>query len=1109
MLQFVLGRAGSGKTEYVFSSIKRLIDEDNDNILLITPEQFSFVAERKLLYLLGEANVNKVENSSFSRLALTINDLYGTNSLPTLTKGGKAIMMHKAIDSIKDSLQLYNHNYNDISFINAVIKIYDEMKSCRVSSDDILSVSNSIEKEILSKKLYDISNIIGTYDALIKDEYFDSANELTRLYETALNLDYFKDRIVFIDGFSGFVAQEYKVLEIILKQAKKVYITLCTDSFENNNKYDLFSYVNSNIRILKAVAKDIDVEIDSPIYLDKNHRAKNEQLKSIEKYTFINNDVSYDEVPNNIEIYAAKSITDECDRVASDISKLLRQGYLAKDISVICRDLDKYENQLNFSFDKFNIPYFDDQRQPINTQPLIMFVNFLLRVGIYSFRSDDIFSLLKTNLTKLSNENIALLENYVFTWSINGSKWKNDFTQSTKGFVEEITENDKIKVDEINDSRKYVVDRLTKFINFSKNKSCREISKNIYYTLLDFGCDEQLKELAIGLEDSGKSALANEQGRIWDLLMEILNQLALTSDDRPITLKEYYKLFNLVISNEDLGMIPTGLDNVQLGSADRLRADNPKIVFVLGANEGEFPQAVTSSGLLTESDRIELISNDFKLYSYGETLNAQERYFAYMAISSPSEKLYVSFVQGNEKNAESSIVTGIKALYPNIKYNTSCSSYSIDSIESIDKAFEILASNFNENTVFIKSLKQYFYNREDYKSKIDAVERLVNNGDLYINNKNNIRKLYGDNMFMSASRVERYYNCAFSYFCQYGLNARPRKKAEMDPMQTGTVIHYVLEQIIKENGKNAFVEMSKQAIKVAINKHLTTFLETKMGNAQNFTARFKYLFMRLSKMLCSVVERLQNEFLQSDFEPIAFELEIGKNREVGSKVIELDNGCKIEISGAIDRVDTYEENGKKYIRVVDYKSGTKNFSCSDILYGINLQMFIYLFTVCDSDTKYSGIPAAVLYMHSARNVYNSDNHSMSDIAKRDNKNYVMQGLVVNDEENELAIHMEKDLGNVYIPVKETKSGLSGNIVDLEQMGIIAKEIDSLIKNMGDEIYNGQISQYPITDANHKDICQYCDYAFVCKNRKELKYKELVKYTNEEALQIMRGDSSET
>ena len=1106
MLQMIIGRAGSGKTEYIFNSIKNQVEQGDESILLITPEQFSFISERRLLTDLGEDKVNCVENGSFSRLSSDIAKKYGSFTLPMLSKGAKAVLFKKACDSCKDELKLFSKNVNNNAFISSAVRIYDEMKACRVSYDDIISASSNADKVILSEKLHDIALIMSEYDNLIKDKYTDPAEELTYLYEKLLTLDYFKGRSVYIDGFSGFVAQEYKIIEVILKQAKSVYITFCSDSPSNNDEYDLFSYVNSNIEILTAVAKKENVKILPPVYLTENHRAKNDELRSLEKNMYFIK-TPYEKEVKNISIYQAKSIVDECDYVSSEISKLMRQGVNPSDITVICRDLDKYQRELQFSFSKYNIPYFDDERQSISSQPCVMFINFLFRVCAYYFRSDDIFSLLKTGLTALDTESISALENYAFMWNINGTKWKSDFTESTRGFVDKISDSDKKALDEINKHRDYVISRLEKFSKSVKNTDAKGISRAIYYTLLDFSVDKKIKELAVSLDKSGKSALAIEQGRVWDLIMNILNELAVLSLDEKVSIKEYSKLFNLMIANEDLGNVPIGLDNVQLGSADRIRCNNPYACFVLGANDGEFPQNVSSSGLLTEADRVKLIDDNFKLYSYGETLNAQERYFAYMAVSCARNRLYVSYRNSVDDTCESSIVSEIKDTFPAIETKSNNGCVTLDSLETDANAFEFLASDYDDNSKMTAALKQYFSDKKEFENRLDAVNNLSVNPVMKINNKDLARKLFKNDMYLSASRIEDYYNCAFRYFCKFGLNVRPRTKAEMNAMQTGTVIHFVLEHLIKDVTTKTLITLDRAQVEELTKKYLKLFFDTKMGDSEQLGARFKYRFMRLSNMLTHVVLRLRDEFMNSDFEAKAFELSIGdgsENEEVKSKTYHLSDGGTIRIKGSIDRVDTYTENGIQYVRVVDYKSGTKDFSLSDILHGLNLQMFVYLFTLCESDNELSGIEAGVLYMHAARKVYNTE-RNVKNFNKSDNDEFRMKGIVLNEESHSIAEHMDRELSNKYIPVSVSNGELKGNIVSLADLGRISKKINELIVSMGDNLHMGYISQNPADSPHHDKTCEYCDYKDVCMNKKEIIPNSFDEPSFEETIEILKED----
>lgn len=1112
MLQLILGRAGSGKTEYTFSSIKELVESGEKDILLLTPEQYSFIAERRLLKELGENRVNCVTNGSFSRLSNEINKEYGGSKYPILSKGAKAVVFKKACENVKDELVVFNKNVSNVSFINSIINIYDEMKSCRVSNEEIMLASKNTDKAVLANKLHDISVIMQAYDEMISNKYLDTACELTDLYERLLSIDYFVGKTVFIDGFTGFIAQEYKILEVILKQAKNVYLTMCTNSFEGDTKYDLYSYVNSNIAILKDVCEKANIQIAEPVYLDTIHRFNNDELRYVEKFLFAKQKVQYTQKVENISLYSSKSINDECDFVSRNISKLLRSGVKASNIAVICRDLNKYKAELEFSFKKFNVPFFDDERQNISSQPLIMFVNFLLRVATYSFRSDDIFSLLKTGLTDLDNQSINDLENYAFLWNINGSKWKKEFVDSTKGFVEEITESDQERIDELNVSRKYIIEKLDRFSLSCKKKNAEEISKAIYYTLLDFSVDKKLTEFAKDLDKNGKSALATEQGRVWDLLMQILDKLVTVCDNEEISIKEYAKLFNLMISNEDLGVIPTGLDNVQLGSADRIRCDNPYAVFVVGANEGEFPQSVSSAGLLTENDRVTLINNKFKLYSYGETLNAQETYFAYMALSSATDKLYVSYRSGSDESCESTIVSCLKQVFTELEEKSYNDNDLFNVIETNENAFEYLVSNYSNNNEQIQTLKKYFSNMPQFKSRLDATKAVVENADVFINNTDVATKLFKKDMYLSASRVEDYYNCAFKYFCKYGLSAYPRRKAEMNRMQSGILIHYVLETIIKDFGKDKLIQLSDQEVKTYVNDIIKDYYENKLGNSEDFSARLKHSFFGLTNSITYIVIRLREEFKTSDFEPRAFELKIANSDDlavVKSPVFNLANGGSISINGSIDRVDTFAKGDVQYVRVVDYKSGTKVFELNDILNGLNLQMFIYLFALCKSDNELSGVEAGVLYMHAARNAYTlKRNSEQKDIDKNDDKNFLMSGVVLNDEEHNIAQNMEYDLKGKFIPVVAGGDGIvTGDLVSIADMGRISKKIDSLIEDMGLNLHSGNINQNPVESTNHSDICRYCDYRDVCVNRIEISPRVIEEFDNREVLELLKGENA--
>lgn len=1084
MLQLVFGRSGYGKTEYIRNRIADKIDRGETQVLLITPEQYSFISEYSLLEQLGEARAHAVRCLSFSRLCDECDRLYGADGRKPLTKGGKAILMKTAIDQVRPDLELFEKKGSSAAFVQSMTGIYDEMKSCNLSGAAVYAAADDLDTDILRCKMRDFSRIMTAYEALLGDRFADPANRLTRLYDQIKDQNYFAGQTVFLDGFNGFVAQEYKILERIIAEAKAVYIALDSDSFGTGDGYDLFAYVNETAGILQRIADKAGVPTNT-LQLGENCRTDYADLRRVEQYIFADQAPETEIPAEHIRLYAASTVTDACNDLALQIKGLLRCGYRAGEIAVTMRDREKYAPVLASAFEKYGVPYYADERQPVTAQPILVFPMYLMRSVIYGWRSDDLFSLIKTGLTDVSDSpDLHRTENYVYTWGINGAAWKRPFDKSPKGFSGALSDSDRVQLERINALRQSLMEPLVAFQKKVHGATPRQISTALFEAIKAYHADKHLQQLAAGLAQDGASALAEEQGRTWDVLMRILDQLATVLPEKPMALKDYCALYALVTHTEDLGEIPMGLDNVQVGQADRMRFNNPRALFILGANEGEFPQTVTSGGLLSDNERKQLAAHDFKLYSFGEILNLQERYFAYKAVSAPRERLFVTYTATGRADAPSAIVTGIQALFPNLHVEKWNPANGLDLVDTPQNAFELMSGLYDSTDPFFVALRTYFSDEPQYA----AVQALAENRTPMIKDTATARKLFGKDMVLSASRIEDYYNCPYRYFCKFGLGAQPRQKAEINPMERGTLIHYVLEKLLSEVGTKQLPDYDRKQITALVDGYIEQYFKEEMGDPSDMPSRFRYNFRRLPKMLVDVVCRLAGEFAESDFEAKAFELPIDVDGAVHSKVIPLQDGGSLRIRGSVDRVDVLEQDGQQFVRVVDYKSGAKPFRLADIVNGLNLQMFLYLFNVCaDGSNPYAGVPAGVLYMHAARSVMTVETKSSAekDIAGQEDKAFGMNGIVITNPDCDIPAAMEHDLAGKYIPVRLKKSGVGGSLASLEQLGLLQRKIEALVADMGNALQNGQIGQHPVQAKDHDKTCEYCDFASVCAFKKSV------------------------
>ena len=133
----------------------------------------------------------------------------------------------------------------------------------------------------------------------------------------------------------------------------------------------------------------------------------------------------------------------------------------------------------------------------------------------------------------------------------------------------------------------------------------------------------------------------------------------------------------------------------------------------------------------------------------------------------------------------------------------------------------------------------------------------------------------------------------------------------------------------------------------------------------------------------------------------------------------------VVLTGMIDRVDLYEADGKKYLRIVDYKSGGKQFDLSDVFYGMNMQMLIYLFAIWQNGGEYykNVTPAGILYFQAKNPRVKSDKitRDSDEIASKtaSMQELRMHGMVLNNID--VVTAMENSCEGLFIPVSLDKN----------------------------------------------------------------------------------------
>ena len=1082
-LRFIYGTAGTGKTTYCFNEIKNIINNES-KIYIITPEQFSFTAEKKLLDVLPSGAAINAEVLTFNRMAYRVFGEVGGASKTILTDCGNSILIYDILESKKQEIKFLGKSDKNIELVS---RIFTELKKHNITIEKLEETINTIQDIYLKTKLSDIYILYKEYENRLSNNYIDSNDVLTELAEKLDKSSMFDNAVIYIDEFAGFTEQEYILIKKLLGKAKQVNVTICTDWLENNKLQENDIYFQNKITAQKIVKLAENEEIENPVILKEKYRFKNAELKHLEENIYSNKYKKYNADVNNINLFLSMNPYSEIEYVAKEIIKLVReQNYRYKDIAIITKQIENYSAITKVIFEKYEIPVFIDEKKDLSQNYLIKYILAIFEIFSKNFTYEPMFNYIKTGLLEIEEEDIFKLENYCIKWGIKGNKWyKEDWTFGNLG-SEELTF--------LNNLRTKIINPLLKLKEeMSKNKTVESISKDLYIYLQENEILKKLQEKIEKFNQIGKQELANEYETGINVFLQVLDELVMVFKNKKVSFEKYRELIKIGLQNKGLGAIPATQDQVILGDVDRSRSHNVKAVFIIGINDGIFPSANKDEGFLNDKDREDLKKLELELAKTTKDRLYEEQFNIYKAITVPEEKLYLSYTSTDSEGRAirpSILITKIKKIFPNLKENSDIikkesfiglpeetfdelliNLYNLSNGEKIDSIWKDVYNWYLKNDKWKEKLKEALKGLE-YTNLPDKI-----NSDI-------IDKLYGNKMQTSVSKLEQYRTCPFSFYLKYGLNLKEEETYEIKSIDTGSFMHEIIDDFFEmvKNNEIDVKNISKEEIEKIIHEIVTDKITLSRNAMFTSSNKFKILLKKLEKVLIQSIIYIVQNLANSKFQILGNEVEFKPGGKYPPIELSLEDGKKIEITGKIDRIDLAEDEHGKYIRIIDYKSSVKNINLNEVMFGIQLQLITYLDEVI---TKGDFLPAGALYFNLIDPIITlAGNKSTEEIEKEVQKNFKMKGIVLADIN--IVKMMDTKLEKGYsetIPVYIDKDGnISKNLsstISEEDFTNLQKKVRSIIKQISKEIFSGDISIKPYYNKDKKTPCEFCKYKTIC------------------------------
>lgn len=1075
MLKLLIGRSGTGKTTQLLQEIGR----EQGKCVLLVPDPQSHEMERRLCQVAGDRACPHAEVLTFGRLANRVFQYAGGLGRQELDGGGRLLLMYRAAQSVAHQLEVFSKPSRRPAFLTGLLATVDELKSCCVTPEQLIRAGEEIGASE-GARLRDLGLICGAYTALAAQTALDPRDRLTRAVEKLSASDWGEGLHLFVDGFIDFTPQQQELLGVLLGRCAQMTVTLTCDHLqEDEDGMGIFSAARRTAAQLVRLAQRSHREHTVQV-LEQPSPARSAAMNALESQLFGDLSEPAAQSGGDVRLFSAADARTEVEWAAAQMLELARErGMRWRDMALSARSWARYDGLVETVFERYGIPVFRSAMSDILQKPVLTLVTAALDAVSGGYSYDDVFRYLKTDLTDLDREERDLLENYVLKWGLRGSRWTQEegWSLHPGGYGQKWTEEARQHLERLDMLRRKVVRPLER-LRLNRDKTGRGQAIALYTFLEEIGLSARLDERTEQLRQRGELTLAEEYRQLWEILCGGLEQCARLLDDTPMELDEFAKLLRLVLGQYSVGTIPVSLDRVSAGEMLRQSGHGAKVLFLLGADDASIPSVGGESGLLSDDDRELLATFGVELGLRGKDRLCREMTAVYTACTAPDRGLYVSWpVQnGGEELRPSFLVERLRRIFPDVTVE-----------EEGDGLFRLCApAAALEQAGMRPTVRRVLSELPQWEPAVRRLEqaRSWERGRL---SRASVDRLYGRRVPMSASRMDKYKSCHFAYFMNYGLKAEPRRVAGFSAPEYGTFVHYVLEQVFQSDdwraGSNGVdADRLKGLTRQAVERYVTE----QLGGLQQQTARFRYLFERLIRGVERVVDNVAQELAASSFVPMAFELGFGAKGAMPPVEV-TEEGVTVSVTGVVDRVDGWMHDGKLYLRVVDYKTGGKNFDLTEVANGMGLQMLLYLFTLCREGQSVFGqqelVPAGVLYLP-AKDVPLTGSRGMEEKERRrqTDKALKRRGLLLDEPEVIAAMEQPGEDGIRFLPLRVSKDGGvsgSGVLASAQRFERLERHVDRVLRDICEELAAGNICADPYWRGADRNACRYCEFAAAC------------------------------
>ncbi|WP_018922366.1 helicase-exonuclease AddAB subunit AddB [Salsuginibacillus kocurii] len=1132
-VSFYIGRSGSGKTYTVQEEIRQQMraEPTGKPIIYLVPDQMTFQAEYALVQT-ASSGTTRAHVYSFSRLAWRVLQETGGAARYHIQNSGVHMLLRKIVEREKSQLKAFGRAADTTGFIQQLERMFKETKQYNLTPDTLQKTYETwVEDDAvgggklgLADKLHDATLIFQQAEEELAGKYVCAEDYLSLLAAQIPFSQMVQEATIYVDGFHTFTPQELDVIQALMAYGEEMTISLTLDravGSSHRNPLDLFYTTAKTYEDLMTVCNHAKATPCEPKLFTQGRRFTGEDIAHLEA-TFDQKPPSKKESKGSLHITSAVNRRAEIEAIARTMLGLVRdEGYRFHELAVLVRDLGTYSDLLETVLSDYEIPFFMDEKRSVLNHPLVELLRSVLEIIDGNWRYEAVFRALKTELlyplgypVDEMRERVDELENYVISYGIKG---KQRFEQSaTWQYRRQRTQADgerhqsaeeEAHEQRLHETKQLLLDPILTFENqVKKVKKVEERCRLLYSLLEELAIPQKIERLRDEAHDRGDLRRSFEHDQMWDSIIEMFDQLVEMAGDETTSIHLFRSMWDAGLESMSFAIVPPAIDQLTIADLDRSRLTGIKCAFLIGVNEGQLPKKPEDDGFLREEERNWLEEEGVEVAAGSTQQLLEESFLLYLAVSLPKDRLYLSYALADEEGRKlepSPLFEQLKQPFEEVIENVSFNDPNeytaheqISFIQTPLKSLSFLTHQLQNglkgypiSTVWYDTYN-WFVENDRYKEETARVLSSLHFENQPISlDEDTSRKLYGEHVKTSVSRMETYQACSFAHFASHGLRLKERETYKLEAPDIGQLFHGALKEMaekLRVDGRD-FKSLTRSECE-RLAKTIVDDMAPKIQREILLSShRYYYLKEKLEDVVARASYILSEQAKASGFSPIGLEVGFGPGEDLPPLQFNLDNGVKMELIGRIDRVDQATKEEEVLLRIVDYKSSAKDIDLAEVYYGLALQMLLYLDIVLSFSNEWLGThvsPAGVLYFHVHNPIIQANEQLSSEsIEEKLFKEFKMKGLLTGDQETVRLMDETLETGRSdIVPAGITKKGdfySNSSVISPENYHALRTYLRKLVKQIGEAITNGDVSLNPYETKQQK-ACTFCKFAAVCQ-----------------------------